>query len=227
MDHLYAALAVFTVFHLVPSTPLRTRLLTRLGRRWFMVLFSVISLLLFAWVWVAYILTEPSQWWWITGPETRWVSAAVMLFAVWLTVAALSGEKPILLTGERELHEPEAIRGAMRITRHPLLWSVGLWGIVHLINVPNWPSWVLFGYMTVLAIGGTLLIDRRRERLLSPPALTRLEHYTSNVPFLAILDGRSKLHRSEFRWWQLPVALLIWALILVIHIEVFHRPVLG
>ena len=74
--------------------------------------------------------------------------------------------------------------------------------------------------MAVLALAGTLLIDRRRRRD-GGQAWRRLEARTSNVPFRAMLEGRAgagvKQVLREIGWWRLALAAFVYALLLALH----------
>lgn len=220
MVELTLSLIVFLGVHALPSTSLRPWLIERLGRPVFMAGFSIVSVILFAWVWIAYRQADIETIFWVTGPLARTISAILILVAVMFTVFAVSQRPSVLLTGETALSQDNAVRGILRITRHPLLWAVGLWGVVHMFNNADPPSWLFFGFSTALAVAGTLAIDRRRKQLLGPlwPAI---EATTSNTPFLAILQGRNSLRLSEIGLMQLAIAIAVWALILMLHEPVF------
>ena len=227
MTHFLIALAVFTVFHVIPSTPVRPWAIARFGRPVFMAVFSGLSLILLAWVWLAYRAVPLAVPYWVTVELVRWISATVMYVAVLLAVAALTRPRPVLLTAENVLREAPFLGDVLRITRHPFLWAMGLWGIVHMLNNGDLPSLVLFGYATALALLGTWPIDRRRKRLLPQDALRRLEERTSNVPFLAILQGRNRLWPAlkEIGFKRALFAAIIWLLILQNHEMLFGMPV--
>jgi uncharacterized membrane protein len=84
-------------------------------------------------------------------------------------------------------------------------------------------AWVFFGYITALALGGTYLIDRRRVRLMGK-AWQSFKAQTSNLPFLAIAQGRNKLILKEIGWSRFTAALALWALILFAHETAFGLP---
>ncbi len=220
MVELALSLLVFLAVHALPSTPLRPWLIGRLGRSVFMAGFSIVSVVLFGWVWIAYRQAGIEAIFWVTGPLERAMSAVIVLFAVMFTVFAVWQKPMVLLTGETALSQDKAIRGILRITRHPVLWAVALWGVVHMLNNADPPSLLFFGFSTVLALAGTFAIDRRRKRLLGAvwPAI---EATTSNIPFLAILQRRNTLRLSEIGWFQLAIAVAVWALILMLHEPVF------
>jgi uncharacterized membrane protein len=211
MPKLLLSLTVFTVLHLIPSTPLRPALIRALGRPAFMALFSATSTALFVWVYVVFRGTPIETVFWTTGHAVRGLSALVMLLAFLLLTLAVCERRPMLLTGESVLSEPGSIRGVLRVTRHPALWAIGLWALAHMINNANPPAWAFFGYAAALAFGGALLIDRRRRRLLPAAAWERLQAETSSTPFLAIASGRNQMAWREFALWKIALAVVLWA----------------
>ncbi|MGI9386849.1 MAG: NnrU family protein [Methyloligellaceae bacterium] len=224
MLELSVALFVFTLFHGLPSTPLRSWLIARLGRSPFMGLFSALSVVLFAWAWIAYRRAPVETVFWVTPFEVRLLSAALILVCFWLLAAALMGKPRILLTGEQHLGNPDAVKAVLRVTRHPMLWAVGIWAVIHMANNADPPSWLFFGYIALLSFAGTWLIDRRRRRLLGAQ-WTTLQERTSNIPFYAILVGRNRLVWQEFRWLALFLAVAVWVLIIILHEGLFGMPV--
>src|SRR2546429_8678386 len=81
-------------------------------------------------------------------------------------------------------------RGMVRVTRHPFLWGVALWSLVHLIMNGDQASVILSGSLLLLALGGTVAIDAKRRRKFGD-AWTQFAQTTSSVPFAAILSGRN------------------------------------
>lgn len=220
MVELTLSLIVFLGVHALPSTPLRPWLIGKFGRPIFMAGFSIVSVILFAWIWLAYRQADIEVIYWVTGPLERAISAILILVAVLFAMFAVSQRPTVLLTGETALSQDNAIRGVLRITRHPLLWAVGLWGVVHMFNNADPPSWLFFGFSTVLALAGTMAIDRRRKRLLGS-LWPDIQAATSNIPFLAILQGRNTLRLSEIGLIRSAIGIALWALILMLHEPVF------
>ena len=72
----------------------------------------------------------------------------------------------------------------------------------------------------VLAFAGTLNIDRRRRRA-GGQAWRRLESETSNIPFLAIIQGRTEAHWSEIGWMRLLAGVFLYAAVLFSHPALF------
>lgn len=225
MSELLIALFVFTLFHALPSTPLRAAAISRLGRGGFMALYSLVSLVLFIWLFVAFFRAEAGMWF-VTPQWFRLLSAGLMLLAFILLAASLMRQRPVLLTGETSLGEG-AIDGVLRLTRHPFLWALALWALVHALNNPDPAGLALFGYFLLLSAAGTLPIDRRRARLLAPVRWQEIERQTSNLPFGAVIGGRQSLPRAlrEIGWLPLVAGLLLWALVLHFHALLFGMPI--
>lgn len=185
--------------------------------------FSGLSLLFFGWIWIAYRAAPIETIFWHTPIWARWASAALMLASIQLAIAAITGRPRVILTAETALMEPDPVRGIVRITRHPMLWAVGIWGLLHMANNADPAGWVFFGYITMLALLGTLLIDRRRARLMGS-AWQPLKAQTSNLPFLAIAQGRNQLVLKEIGWPRFAAAIGLWAFVLFVHETVFGLP---
>ena len=83
-------------------------------------------------------------------------------------------------------------RGIVRITRHPFLWGVALWALVHVVMNGTLAALVFFGSLLLLAVGGTASIDAKRRRRLGN-AWQGFSAVTSNVPFAAVAAGRNQL----------------------------------
>ena len=110
----------------------------------------------------------------------------------------------------------EGPRGITKITRHPAMWGVALWALVHVLATGNVASLILFGGLGGLALAGAAHIDRRR-RLAGGEAWQRLEAETSNVPFLALVQVRTRLDWREIGWWRLALAAVVYVAMLFGH----------
>ncbi len=227
MAELWTSIAFFTLFHLLPSTRLRGMAIASLGRTAFMLAYSAISLVLFLWLFAAFWRAEYDGAFFVTSPLVRASSAAVMLLAFWFFVGAVWKKPRIVLTAEEALRARDGIRGMVRITRHPFLWSLVLWSLVHVLNNADPAGMSLFGYFFLLALLGTWPIDRRRARLIKAKRWQEIRRETSSIPFVAIVQGRQKLSTALAEMgWAVPLAALVfWALVLMFHESLFGLPV--
>jgi uncharacterized membrane protein len=68
----------------------------------------------------------------------------------------------------------------------------------------------------LLALGGTVLIDRKK-RLALGSNWSRLAEVTSNIPFLALATGRTRLRPYEIGLLRVIAGLLLYAVLLLAH----------
>lgn len=214
MTNLIAAAAVFVLIHLVISgTRLRDTLVLRLGAGPYMGLFSLASAAVLVWLGFAFgdaRVSPINETMWSVTAGTRHVQLLVQLLAILFVVVGLTTPNPTSVRQEGALDRPDVVRGVLRVTRHPFLWGVAIWALGHLLVNGDAASLVLFGSMLALAIFGTASIDAKRRRVLGPK-WDAFAVQTSNVPFLAIAQGRQRFSLAEIGWWRFVLAVVIWA----------------
>jgi len=220
MIWLIAAAASFLLIHLaVSGTTLRDGLTRTIGEGPYMGLFSLASVAVLVWLGIAYAhaRSDPMQFaYWSATPVTRWIQLGVTLLAFLLAVPGLLTPNPTSVRQEGALQKPDAVKGMLRITRHPFLWGVALWAAGHLMVNGDRASLLLFGTLLVLAIGGTYSIDAKRRRKLGD-AWNAFAAQTSAIPFAAIVQGRQTLKLGEIGWWRLALAVILWAALAFAH----------
>jgi uncharacterized membrane protein len=193
-----AALAWFGLHAGVAGSGLRPWLVARFGERAYRAGFSVASIAALWWLVVAY-RAAPYQALWSTPRWLYWLPLVVVPLALVLLAGSFTTPSPTALGGEKFLEQPAPARGVLRITRHPFLWSVVAWSLAHLAVNSDVASLLFFSSLGVTALRGTFDIDRKRRRG-SSEAFARFEAVTSNVPFTAVLAGRTRLVWAEL--WQ-------------------------
>lgn len=220
MTNLLAAAAFFVLLHLLVSgTRLRDALTGRLGQNLYMGLFSAASVAGLVWLGMAFGAARGEAWnaaYWSLTPATRHIQLGLQLVAMLLIVPGLTTPNPTSVRQEGVLTRPDAVRGMLRITRHPFLWGVAIWALGHLLVNGERASLVLFGAMFLLALFGTASIDAKRKRALGP-TWDAFAAQTSNVPFGAILGGRQKLNLGEIGWLRIVLAVAVWAVLAWAH----------
>jgi uncharacterized membrane protein len=194
---------------------LRGSLCDQLGERGFLAVYSLTSLVTFAWFVAAYAGAPTVVLW----PRQRWtalVPVFVMPLATILLVAGYSTRNPTAVGMERSARADEPAPGILSVTRHPVMWAIGLWATSHLIANGEVSSLLFFGSLAALALGGTALIDRKKQLALGSnwPRLTQV---TSNVPFAALLAGRTKLRWREIGILRIAAGLLLYAVLYLAH----------
>lgn len=192
MEMLIAATAAFLLTHFVSSTPLRRVLVTTLGEWPYRIAYSIIAFGTLAWMVVAYNAAPREILW----QGTRLAPLAVMPL-VFVMVACGYWRNPTMVGADRLLKSEDPARGMIRITRHPLMWAIMLWGAAHILARGDAKSLVFFGGFLLLAGLGTLLMDARKR---ANPDWPRFAAVTSNIPFVAIAQGRNRVAWREIGW---------------------------
>lgn len=214
---LIVAATLFTGGHfLLSSRPIRAALVRALTEPRFLALYSVIMLLSFGWLVVSY-LRAPVQVLWATPPWAHPVALWIMPFAFVLLAGALRPDNPTAVgtLGKRNVPLPAFVA----ITRHPFLWAVTLWAVVHIPANGDVASLILFGSLLALALFGTLAIDAKL-RARDPQRWKKLAIATSNLPFAAIVAGRAKLAPSALLR-PLVIGITLYVIVLYSHRWIF------
>ena len=216
MISLILAAAFFVGIHVfISGTKLRDRLVAQLGAQGFQGFFSLLSLVGLAWLGSAYG-RAPSIDLWGKALAFRPAAMVLVLLAFVFVGVGLTTTSPTAVGGEAQLDQAEAARGILRITRHPFLWGVALWALTHLILNGDAASLVLFGSLLLLALVGPLSIDAKRQRVFGSK-WARFAAVTSNVPFVAIVQGRNVLKLGELGLWRIAVGLAAYVALLLSH----------
>jgi uncharacterized membrane protein len=219
MFNLIAASAYFLLIHFgVSGTRLRDALVARLGESPYRGAFALASLLGLVWMIYGY-RRAPTVDLWGRLLSIRPLAFVLVFVAFLFVVIGLATPSPTRVGMESKLAEGTAFaRGIVRITRHPFLWGVALWALVHLIVNGDLASLILFGSLLLLALGGTVAIDAKRRRKFGD-AWAQFAQTTSSVPFAAILSGRNSMVSAlgEIGIVRPLVAVLAYALVLYFH----------
>ena len=213
MTALLLATAAFLLTHFVSSTPVRAALVKGMGEWPYRGLYSLVAFATLGWMIWAYN-DAPSEPLWA---GLRLVPAVVMPFAL-VMVACGYWRNPTLVGAERLLRSDDPARGMIRITRHPLMWAVMLWAGAHILARGDTKSLAFFGGLLLLAGLGTILMDARKQ---SNPDFVRFATVTSNIPFLAIAQGRNHISWSEIGWMRPLIGLILYALFFGGHAALF------
>ncbi len=209
MGSLTAATAAFLLTHFVSSTPLRQRLVAALGEWPYRGAYSLVAFATLAWMIWAYAAAPHEHFW--QGP--RWPPYVALPFA-FVLLACGYWRNPTMVGAERLLRSAEPARGIIRITRHPIMWALMLWAGSHIWARGDVKAIVFFGGFLILAGAGTALMDRRKRANPDWPAFAAV---TSNVPFVAIAQGRNRIVWHEIGWIRPLIGILAYLAVLAIH----------
>lgn len=216
MEELILASAVFVGIHvLVSGTPLRGALVRVIGEKGFLGLFSLLSIAALVWIIVAYRAFEGFPIW-VAGPGAASFMPYGMLVVVFLIVAGGTAPNPAALGKESALDDGAEPTGILRITRHPVMWGIILWGALHLYATGLDKAVIVSVTMMITAWAGTSLIDRKRAKTLGEKWI-HFAALTSNTPFGAIIERRNSLKLGEIQWWVYLATAFVWVGIAWIH----------
>ena len=197
----------------IAGTPLRDRLVARIGETAFRGVFSLLSIA--AIVFLARTWSQsPTTFFWFASEWLRWILVLAMLVALLLFVASVSRPNPTMIGPPGAAAQPP--RGMTRVTRHPMLWSFAIWAAVHVIGNGDSASVIFFGAFLVTALAGMPSIDAKLARR-DPATWQALSAATSIVPFGAILARRNRFVPREIGWIVPAIAVVAWAALLWLH----------
>jgi uncharacterized membrane protein len=222
MTSLICAALFFVGIHLLISgTPLRTALVGRLGEKPYQGFFSLLSAAALTWlIWAFSLARVPAP----TGlQDYRWLAAVLNLIAFILIVFGVTSRTPTIVGGEGALQDAEPAKGMQRITRHAMLWGVAVWAATHMLFNPQPAVLWFFGAFLALSVIGPPSIDAKRARAHGAAWQSYLQK-TSNIPFLAILQGRNRLALAEILDWRLLLAAVSFLLFARFHARFFGLP---
>jgi uncharacterized membrane protein len=105
------------------------------------------------------------------------------------------------------------------------MWAIGLWAVSHVVANGDLRSLIFFGAFAVLALGGTLLIDRKK-RLALGSEWSRLAAITSNLPFAALVTGRTRMRWRDVGLLRVIAGLLLYVVLFRGHAIIAGMPVM-
>src|SRR5438128_4010661 len=171
----------FAGTHLVLSSlPVRQRIVARLGEGPFRGLYSLVAFAFFVpLVRTFFAHKHAGRWLWLVerGTGLRWAIYAGMGLAFVMLVASLVRPSPAgVVPGD------PTPRGVYRITRHPLVMSIALFGALHLLPNGSTTDVAFFGGFVAFALAGAWHQDRRKLAL-GVPGFRAFYEATPFLPF--------------------------------------------
>jgi hypothetical protein len=100
-----------------------------------------------------------------------------------------------------------------KITRHPMLWTLGLTSLSFIFRSTYMHQVIFFGYPIIFTIIGGLHQDYRHLRGLGGILTEKDYENSSHVPFWAILNDKLRIDLKDVKWINLGLATLIGVLI--------------
>ena len=192
-----------------------------LGEKPFAYVYSAIAILQLIWLGNAIdaapvtVYWQPPEW----GPI---IPLAVMPLAILLLVCGFSQNNPTATLAPDAVKRREVV-GILAITRNPVMWGLGLWSLTHLLVVAETAQAVRFIAFATLALLGTLRVEQKQRAKWGEAAWRDFTARSSNLPFLAMLQGRARLNWREIGWARPTIAVVLYVAIILW----FHPAVIG
>ena len=179
--------AGFAATHIaLSSVRLRGGLVARLGERPFQGLYSLVAFAFFVPLVVTFFRHKHAgRWLWVVerGPALRWTLYVGMAVAFVLLVASFVRPSPAaIVPGDPTPH------GVYRLTRHPLIMALALFGALHVLPNGTTADVAFFGGFVAFGLLGAWHQDRRKLALGTPG----FERFHAATPFLPF-TGRDTL----------------------------------
>ena len=169
MPEFVLALALFLAAHSIPARPaVRGRLVAAVGERPYLLLYSLLSLALLAWL-ISAAVRAPTITLWPTTLGSYHLALALMLPASCLLVGGLASPNPFSISLSRRPFDPDR-PGIVGLVRHSVLWGFALWAFVHAVANGDLVSLILFGGFLLFSLAGMKMVGRRRTRALAGKA---------------------------------------------------------
>jgi uncharacterized membrane protein len=173
------------------SLRLRPRLVSAIGEPTFVALYSLVALAFFVplvWVYYANLHVGPWLWTFGRGALPTWIVDIGMGASLVLVIAGNVTPSPASIAAVAAgAPAPVEPRGVFRITRHPLIMGIALFGLLHLLPNASTADVAFFGGFVAFALVGCWHQDRRK--LATNPSYRAFFEATPFLPF----TGRDSL----------------------------------
>ena len=225
-DLAIASSAFIAGHFILSSQPMRRAAVGILGEGFFAVVYSTIAAGLLTWMTMAF-QAAPTDVYWDVTTGTRHLAMSVMLLSVLLLTAGITSYNPTAIGLDRLVTPNEPAPGILKVTRHPVMWAIALWGAIHMVVNGDSGSLIFFGSLVFLALAGTVALDRKKSVTLGAERWGQLLRATSNFPFLALIQGRCRVTLGEIGWGRLGLGLIVYLAFLYGHGPVIGIPLIG
>jgi len=219
------ACAFFIGIHLMISgTPLKERVISRIGSLAWYAIFSLLSVIGLAWMSIAFAIALNNQdnlnvVIWSAPLFLRIIALFFNFIAFQLVVLGFLTPSPTNLFALRQLPD-KPVYGIIRVSRHPIMAGIGLWALIHIVCNGNLAAWLFFGTLLAQCALGAVNIDRKRIALMGD-IYTSIMKRTSILPFVAVIEGRTAFAPDELGYARMFLATSLFCVFTVLHEMLF------
>jgi uncharacterized membrane protein len=202
---------VFLLSHMLPARPrMRLFLVALLGRRGHLAAYSLVSVLVLAWL-IAATGRAPRAPVWSPAAWQAWVPAVVVPMACVLLALGLGIPNPFSIGGAHPERFDPTRAGVLVLTRHPVLAAIALWAAAHVPPNGDLATAALFAAFAAMGIVGMHALDRRRRDSWGEETWRRMTRGTGSWR----ADAASLMSRAA--GVRVAAGLAAWLLLLFLH----------
>lgn len=213
MPQVVLSLVVFLGTHVaLAENPLRGMLVRWLGERPFLWAYGAVSILQLLWIGWA-IDAAPGIVYWQPPAWARAVPILIMPVALLLLVCGFTQNNPTATMAPAGAARRQVI-GVLAITRHPVMWGLGLWSLSHLAAVDHAAEALRFACFAILALAFLPRIEAKQRAKWGEGAWADFAARSSNLPFLALLQGHARLNWREIGGTRIAATIAIYLALL-------------
>ena len=160
---LILASVMFVGTHFLMSHPMRKEMVRIFRPNGFTLVYSVVSLVTFGWMAFEFSRAPKDALFWPANDIIWAVATVVMLLASVLFVGSFVRNPS--LPGMPDAMAAQKPSGVFRVTRHPMMWSFALWGVVHILVAARPDNFIFSGAIVFLALVGARAQEIKKARL--------------------------------------------------------------
>ena len=213
MSYVVIAIGIFLATHIaLAENPLRAVLVRALGERPFAWAYGIVAILQLIWIGRA-VEGAPVVRYWEPPAWTAVVPMLVMPLALLLVVCGFTQNNPTATLAAGRLARRE-VTGILAVTRNPVMWGLGLWALAHLAVVAEAAEALRYAAFAALALLFLPRIEAKQRAKWGEAAWADFTARSSNVPFVAMAQGRARLCWREIGWRRLALTAALYVSIL-------------
>jgi len=178
-----AAFVVFFISHSIPvRPPVKSRIVTAIGPVGFTLAYSALSIAILTWIIIA-AGRAPYVELWGWEPWQNHIPLAAMYIATLIITMTFGQPNPLSFGGWNNTRFNPDDPGLIGWIRHPLLITLLIWSLAHMVPNGNLAHVIVFGLFAGFSILGMRIIDKRTRRILGTEEWHRLAKTKREINF--------------------------------------------
>lgn len=160
---LVLACTAFVGTHFLMSHPWRARMVYALKPGGFLLFYSIVSLIAFAWMAYEFTRAPKAAALW-PADDIMWAIATVLMLLASVLFVGSFVRNPSLPGASEKLAAQKPF-GVYKVTRHPMMWGFALWGVSHILVAARPDNFIFSGSIIFLALAGAKGQEIKKRKL--------------------------------------------------------------